>query len=263
MLQRHILIGLCLLLCWQTTNAQPALTPPRVVMIIDDMGYSEALGQRALRLPGNVTFAFLPFTPAAVTLATAAHAGGKEVMLHAPMTAEHRNRLGPGALVPDMGLLEFQTTTRHIIDAVPYVRGVNNHMGSELTTLPEPMHWLMSELKQRNLYFVDSRTNPYTVAQKVAALDGLPHLRRDVFLDHEDDPTAIRRQFALLVQRARQQGLAVGIGHPRLNTLVALEQLLPTLDAEGIRLVFASTAAQRGYGPLLTQLTHDAFPTSQ
>lgn len=250
----------CLLLCWQAVHADTPPPAPRIVLIIDDMGYSETLGRRALRLPGDVTYAFLPFTPAAVTLANAAQRGGKEVMLHAPMTATRRNRLGPGALDADMNPQQFQTTARSIIDAVPHVRGVNNHMGSELTTLAEPMHWLMTELKQRELYFVDSRTNPYTVAQKVAALDGLPHLGRDVFLDHEDDPAHIHQQLQQLLQRARQQGLAVGIGHPRPHTLAVLEQMLPTLENQGIRLVFASRAAQRGYGPLLTQLTRTAVP---
>lgn len=246
------------------TAAASALDPPaRIVLIIDDMGYSSALGQRALQLPGRITYSFLPFTPAAVELANDAHAGGKEVMLHAPMAAQRGNRLGPGALIPDMGVVEFQTVTQRIIDAVPHIRGVNNHMGSELTGQVEPMQWLMADLSRHGLYFVDSRTNPYSVAQKVAALNGIAHLRRDVFLDHEDSAAHIEQQFRLLLSRARQQGLAVGIGHPRPATLAVLEKMLPTIEQSGTTLVFASQAVQRGYGPLLTLLTHDQFPTSR
>lgn len=242
--------------------APPA--PARIVLIIDDMGYSASLGQRALQLPGAVTYSFLPFTPSCVQQANDAHARGKEVMLHAPMAAQNGNRLGPGALTPDMGMVEFHAVIQGNINAVPHVRGVNNHMGSELTGLVEPMQWLMADLGQRGLYFVDSRTNRFSVAQKVAALNGIPHLRRDVFLDDDDNPAHIARQFALLLTRARSQGLAVAIGHPRPATLAVLEKALPAaLLQPDIRLVPASKAVQRGYGPLLTVLTQDRFPTSR
>jgi polysaccharide deacetylase 2 family uncharacterized protein YibQ len=259
---RSLLLLMAILLGWQP----PALAaePVRIVLIIDDMGYSASLGQRALQLPGAVTYAFLPFTPSSVPQANEAHARGKEVMLHAPMAAKSGTRPGPGALTPDMGMVEFHAVTKSIIDAVPHVRGVNNHMGSELTGQVEPMQWLMASLGQRGLYFVDSRTNPYTVAQKVAALNGIPHLRRDVFLDDDNDPAHIARQFQLLLVRARNQGLAVAIGHPRPATLAVLEKALPAALAQpDIRLIPASRAVQRGYGPLLTVLTQDRFPTSR
>jgi len=257
-----LLCCITLLTGWQLPAV--AATPARIVLIIDDMGYSASLGTRALQLPGAVTYSFLPFTPSSVSQANDAHDRGKEVMLHAPMAAQSDNRLGPGALTPAMGLVEFHSVTQSIINAVPHVRGVNNHMGSELTGQVEPMQWLMADLGQRGLYFVDSRTNPYSVAQKVAALNGIPHLRRDVFLDDDNSPDYISRQFQLLLSRARQQGLAVGIGHPRPATLAVLERALPAALAQpDIKLVPASQAVQRGYGPLLTLLTHDRFPTSR
>jgi uncharacterized protein len=258
----HGCICIALLAGWHTLAL--AEQPARIVLIIDDMGYSTDLGSRALQLPGAITYSFLPFTPAAVQLANAANAKGKEVMLHAPMAAQRGNRLGPGALTPDMGLVEFHAVTQNIIASVPHVRGVNNHMGSELTGQVEPMQWLMADLSQHGLYFVDSRTNPYSVAQKVAAISGIPHLRRDVFLDDDNTPGHIAQQFQLLLARARSQGLAVGIGHPRPATLAMLEKMLPAALAQpDIKLVPASKAVQRGYGPLLTLLTHDRFPTSR
>jgi len=266
---RLLLCCALLLAGWQSqplaaAPTQAADSPARIVLIIDDMGYSASLGTRALQLPGAVTYSFLPFTPSSVTQANDANARGKEVMLHAPMAAQQGNRLGPGALTPDMGIVEFHAVTQSIINAVPHVRGVNNHMGSELTGQVEPMQWLMADLARYGLYFVDSRTNPYSVAQKVAALSGIPHLRRDVFLDDDNSPAHISQQFQLLLSRARLQGLAVGIGHPRAATLAVLERELPKALAQpDIRLIPASQAVQRGYGPLLTLLTHDHFPTSK
>jgi len=257
-----LLCCITLLAGWQSQLL--AATPARIVLIIDDMGNSASLGTRALQLPGAITYSFLPFTPSSVSQANDAYALGKEVMLHAPMAAQSGKRLGPGALTPDMGVVEFHAVMQSIISAVPHIRGVNNHMGSELTGQVEPMQWLMADLDRYGLYFVDSRTNPYSVAQKVAALNGIPHLRRDVFLDDDESPAYINQQFQLLLSRARNQGLAVGIGHPRPATLAALERALPAALAQpDIKLVPASQAVQRGYGPLLTVLTHDHFPTSR
>ncbi len=70
--------------------AMPALADaphatPRIAIIIDDLGYGLAAGQRALDLPGPVGYAVLPVTPRGKALAEMAHAGGKEVLLHLPL----------------------------------------------------------------------------------------------------------------------------------------------------------------------------------
>ena len=97
---------------------------------------------------------------------------------------------------------------------------------------------MMHELRERgNLFFVDSRTTPASVALQVAREFGVPATRRDIFLDDDPDPRAIRRQFRRLVNLARLHGSAVGIGHPYPGTLEFLESALPPLAADGVELV--------------------------
>jgi polysaccharide deacetylase 2 family uncharacterized protein YibQ len=214
---------------------------PHIALIIDDIGDNLHLGLRAVRLPGKVTCAFLPHTTYARRLAVSAHKRNKEVMLHLPMESEVGKAPGPGALTLDMTRDEFIQTIDADLDAIPYASGVNNHMGSLMTQHPGDMRWLMQEINRHgDLFFVDSRTTEYTVAQQVARESGIPNVRRDVFLDNVQDPAAIAAQFARFIALAKHRGTAVAIGHPHPTTLSFLEKQLPKLREEGIELVSVS-----------------------
>ena len=220
-------------------------TQASITIIIDDMGNNLHLGERALRLPGPVTFAVLPHSTHGKHLARLGHQRNKEIMLHMPMGHTHEERpLGPGALTRYLSRPVFEQRLRAALDDIPYVQGINNHMGSGLTQNNERMNWLMATLNQRRdqqpLYFVDSRTSADTVAEQAAHQAGIPNLRRDVFLDHEQNLVAIDREFKRLLALAQSRGYATAIGHPHSITLAYLETVLPKLDSMGVRLVSAS-----------------------
>lgn len=239
-LYRILLACLCLL-------ADPVFADGHraIVLVLDDMGNSLPLGQRALQLPGPINYAFLPHRANSVTLAQRAHALNKEVLLHAPMSNVHNKPLGEGALTPQMNQQDFIAVLEASIDSVPYVQGVNNHMGSLLTQMPRQMGWLMSTLKKRQLYFIDSRTSAGTAAESTAVFHQLPNLRRHVFLDNERDVAAIENQFEHLLRVAANQPVTVAIGHPYPETLDVLQRQLPTLQLRGFHLALASTIMKR------------------
>ncbi len=228
---------LCLVLCPSVFAKERA----KLAIIIDDVGYNLSLGKRTTQLPGAFTIAVLPFTPHGKQLAELAYKRGKEVMLHAPMSNHHRFPLGRGGLMSNMGQAEFLAVLRQNIANVPHIKGVNNHMGSQLTEQTEPMRWLMQELQARQLYFVDSRTTAKTQALIEAERIHLPSRKRDVFLDDERDSRQIQQQLLLALQKARQQGSAVAIGHPYPETLAVLKQIQPLLKQYDVELVPVST----------------------
>lgn len=213
---------------------------PRIAIIIDDIGYRLDEGRRAIALPGALTYAVLPDTPHSRELAEAAHAAGKLVMLHLPMSNLGGKALGNDGLTPDMDHATFIATVHRAIAAVPHLQGVNNHTGSELTAREEPMRWLMAELKTRNLFFIDSRTTAESVAAREAQRAGLRSASRQVFLDNDTQASAIDAAFGLLLKKAREQGQAIAIGHPYPETVDYLARVLPLLPAAGIELVPAS-----------------------
>lgn len=216
-------------------------TQPQLAIIIDDIGYNIPLGKRTVALKGNITLAVLPKTPGATLLANEGFKAGKEIMLHAPMSNFNDFDLGPGGLTPEMGKQEFFQVLSDDIDSIPHIRGVNNHMGSELTTYKKQMQWVMEILKPRNLYFIDSLTNGRSVAFKTARHNGITSSKRDIFLDHIQNEKEIEKAFHQLLARAKNNGFAIGIGHPYPETLAVLERLLPTIEEQNIELVHVST----------------------
>lgn len=214
--------------------------PPTIAIIIDDMGHNLEEGERLARIEQPLTLAFLPYRRHTVSLAKLAHRQQKEIMLHAPMANTRDFALGPGGLTSDMDENSITLTLRRALQSIPYVQGVNNHMGSLLTQRLQPMDWVMRELRQYPLYFVDSRTIASSVAGEVAEAYRIPSLTRDVFLDHEQTEEFVDRQFKLLIQRAKENGSAIGIGHPHKVTVDYLEKHLPELDAQGVAIATVS-----------------------
>ena len=223
---------------FQTGAVASEPSRPVIGIIIDDMGKTADAGRRALTLPGPVACAFLPRAPYTRELARAAHFAGKEVMLHLPMDSVDGRRLDAGAVTLNMTQREFDRVVAENLAAIPYVQGVNNHMGSLLTRHPGHMLWLMQELKRRApLFFVDSRTTVATVARQVAYENGIPSTERNVFLDNDLDTQQLDYQFDRLLRLARKHGTAVAIGHPHAQTLALLERRLPGLRRQGVDLV--------------------------
>ncbi|MDF2491412.1 MAG: protein of unknown function YibQ [Pseudomonas sp.] len=169
---------------------QAAKAPlPRHYMsvIIDDLGQNPERDNRVLALPGPVALAIMPDTPHASDFARQGHRAGKTVILHMPMDPA----TGPYAWHPGTPLPELARRLEAALAKVPHAIGINNHMGSRMTSQVEPMAWLMAELQRRHLFFVDSRTSAATVAAARAQAIGLAHVSRDVFLDDVRTPEAI------------------------------------------------------------------------
>jgi polysaccharide deacetylase 2 family uncharacterized protein YibQ len=211
-----------------------------LIIIIDDIGNHMATGMRAVELPGKLNLAILPYTPNSAELARLTAAAGKEVLLHAPMSNLLHKPLGSGALTTDMSQQQLRDAIIASLADTPHVKGVSNHMGSQLTSMREPMEWLMQELSGSDLYFVDSRTSSGTVAAGVATEYGIPNLSRQVFLDNEATYEAIHEQFQQLLAHADSDGIGIAIGHPYPETLDYLQQVLPTLSSAGYRLALIS-----------------------
>ncbi|EKE81468.1 hypothetical protein A10D4_10336 [Idiomarina xiamenensis 10-D-4] len=237
-----LMLSLLLLLMSSPSHANSRQTPalkPRIAIIIDDVG-NNAHDLNLLDLPGSITFAVLPHTPYARSFALRAHRANKQLMLHMPMETLNGNALGPDALTSNMARIDIQNTLLQALDSVPFVEGANNHMGSKLTQLPSVMNWVMQVLSSRQLYFIDSRTTEYTVAEDIAWRLGLATARRNVFLDNELDSAALSRQFNQLLRYAERHGSAIGIGHPYPETVAFLQAHINEIERRGIELVFAS-----------------------
>jgi len=213
-----------------------ANSPAKVAIIIDDMGYRYT-DKHALNLPGDITYSILPHTTYGKKLALAANKNHHEVLLHIPMEATNGKKLGPGALTIDMDEKAIYESLQKSYDEIPFAIGINNHMGSRLTQLYEPMAWTMLFLKQHELFFLDSKTSPSSQAEQAAKDFGVPVKARHVFLDNHLDSEYIKGQFSELIQFAKKRQIAIAIAHPHPETVENLQKLIPTLAQNNIELV--------------------------
>lgn len=208
----------------------------QIALIIDDIGYRHT-DEAVFTLPSTVTLSVLPHTPLSKKLAQAGHAKGNEIMLHLPMQALNGKALGPGGLTNTMNEAQIRASVLDAIASVPFAKGMNNHMGSLLTQLDDPMLWVMASLKQKQLYFIDSKTTQFTRAGDTADQLGVPTLKRQLFLDNDVSEPALEKQFKLMIEQTHIQGHLVAIAHPYPETIRFLKANLDRLKAEGIELV--------------------------
>ena len=211
----------------------------RVAIIMDDLGRSLPQARRLLAIEQPVTLAILPGEPHAAAVANAAHAAGREVMLHVPMEPQGYPVVDPGddALLLSQGEGKWHEAISAQLAQVPHAVGVNNHMGSRFTEDERGMGVVMEVLRGRGLFFVDSLTSNHSVAGSAGSQAGVPVLRRDVFLDNVAEVRAIVREIERLAEKARRNGSALGICHPYPETFAALQQELPRLAREGVEFV--------------------------
>ncbi|MEO1040338.1 MAG: divergent polysaccharide deacetylase family protein [Pseudomonadota bacterium] len=218
----------------------------RLAVIIDDIGFDGAALDRLLALDVPLTLSVLPYAADAPGAARRISAAGQEVFLHLPMEPSGLEDPGPYALTKDLGAEAMQARVLWALSRTPGARGVNNHMGSRLTTDSGAVQRALTPLAGEGLVFVDSLTAPRSVAARTAIGLGIEAAQRDVFLDHEREPAAIQARLDEALMLAAQHGRAIAIGHPYRETLQVLETLGARADAAGVELVFASDIVRAG-----------------
>ena len=157
-----------------------------IAVIIDDIGFDLRIVEELAGIPAPIAFAVLPHTPHAVEAARFLHAAGKEILLHLPMEPRSypEESPGAGALMVNMDERQIRRQVQENLAAVPYVSGVNNHMGSRFMEDEARLTMVMEELEKRGLYFVDSRTTPDSRGREAANRTGVRFAAKDLFIDH-------------------------------------------------------------------------------
>jgi hypothetical protein len=222
--------------------------PVYVALVIDDLGRSLDDVEALRELDIDLTYAVLPFEARTAEVVSRLQRSGVEILVHLPMEPGGTANPGPGALLRGMGDAELARRTVAALDAVPGAVGVNNHMGSALSADLRAMDVILEQLRDRELFYLDSRTSAVSVGFDLARGSGMAAVRRDVFLDGELEPAAIRGQFYRLLEIAREQGAAVAIGHPHSETLAILREEVPRALALGYRFVPVSYLLERTGG---------------
>lgn len=209
----------------------------QMAIIIDDVGNDMKGTAEILAMPVKLTVAVMPFLSTTKKDAIAAHEKGMDVIVHMPMEPKKGRPewLGPGAITSNLTDEEVRERIEKAIADVPYAIGMNNHMGSKITSDKRIMSIVLDVCRERGLFFVDSRTNFRSVVGELAIAKNMPPIGNDIFLDDHNTKQRIRKQMDLATQRALDKGMCVVIGHvgqSGLNTSAVVRESISRLQGQ-------------------------------
>jgi hypothetical protein len=227
---------------------KPPEAPYRVALVIDDVGENYRLFKELEALEAPITYAILPFQTYSVKIAEEIHAKDcGEIILHLPLEPWNsgNHSMNHGTLLTSMDREELLEHLERNISAVPHLAGVSNHMGSKFTEDGDKMEILLEALREKELYFLDSRTSKKTVGYARAKKMQLKTARRDLFLDSTHDQRFVEMQLQKILPLVqRRGGKLIVIGHPHQNTISTLKEYLPLLKEQGVAIVPLSELVQ-------------------
>lgn len=204
---------------------------PLIAIIIDDIGFDPKIADAISSIERNLTISILPGSPYGRKIARSLHAKGVHIILHLPMEPLQYPSVDPGygAILSSMAPDKVLNMLNRNLESIPYIEGVNNHMGSRVTALSPQMVQIFQVLKKEQLFFVDSLTSKRSKGRDSAKVIQLPFASRDIFLDNVKEMGHIRRALRELIRVARRNGKAIAIGHPYSETYTVLKEEIATL----------------------------------
>jgi len=215
----------------------------RAVIIIDDLGNQYKPCLPLIRSKYSITLSILPACPFSRKIAEEGHALGHEIILHIPMeswnTESNMRELKSDRMLLTTAMKpeELTAVLESMINSVPHIMGISNHMGSKFTEDSSRMEVLVKTLKNKNLCFVDSRTTKDSKGFMLAKKHGVASVERKIFLDNERTYEGTVNQLINLMEAGKKQEYAVGIGHPYPTTIKALTEMMPSFKENNVEIV--------------------------
>ncbi len=213
---------------------------PVIAVVIDDMGIAQKRTADIISLNAPLTASFLTYGADLENQIEAAKKAGMEIMLHAPMEPYSKVDVAPDVLTTKMTPEDIQASLKQMLQKFSDIKGINNHMGSKFTEDKERMRAVMKVLKEKDLFFLDSKTTPHSVGKETAGEQGVSYATRHVFIDNVNKVEYILNQLKIAERVAQRNGYAVAIGHPKTGTYEALKQWIPSLEEKKIKILHMS-----------------------
>lgn len=216
----------------------------KIAIIIDDLGYANHEEVNKLfTTSSKITLSILPGIAQSKLMYGKAIDHNKETLIHLPMEAElEKVDYTDYTIYTQMSENEIRSRIRKAIMDYPASNGINNHMGSKITSDEKIMAIIVDELKKNQKFFIDSRTTDTSVAYKVARNLNLPTAENNLFLDQSANDTEeyLVKKFEALAKIANARGSAIGIGHTHKGTIKVLLEQIPQFEKRGYEFVYVS-----------------------
>ncbi|MEA3471743.1 MAG: divergent polysaccharide deacetylase family protein [Thermodesulfobacteriota bacterium] len=214
----------------------------RIAIVIDDIGCDLSPVNEILSIDIPITLSILPSRPFSIEAAEKAREKEREILLHLPMEpyGYPGKNPGKGCLYITMSYEEIKMQLEEDIEAVPYISGVNNHMGSRFMEDEDRVELVLKHLKNRDLFFLDSLTTRNSKGKRIAEKIGMKYISRDVFIDNNRNFRDTHEKLLDIIGKKDRWETLVLTGHPYTSTIEAIRATVPLFRAEGIDVVTLS-----------------------
>jgi len=215
----------------------PATHGPHVAILVAGMGDDDSQSQEAITmLPAAISFGITPYGAHIADVAALARASGHEIILEIPMQAANPaiENAGNEALVMAGPITLDQPMLDWDLSQIKGYAGVTDAIGASqgagFMNNPNAKAWLLQEIADKGLFFIDARqtgTTPYAWNRTA-----------DVVIDPVGAPQNESAQLTSLTALAKLQGNALGILMlPTPNSVQMLQSWTQALGAQGVTLV--------------------------
>lgn len=158
-------------------------------------------------------------------------------MVHLPLQALNYTNEKANTLRTGDSKEKISQRIKNIKNDFKGVKYINNHTGSGFTSDFKSTLALLDELKNSEIYFIDSLTTNKSTVLDASKKLGLKYAYRDVFLDNEQNVSKILKMINNAVAVAKKDGVAIAICHPYKSTFEALK--IAQKDAfKGVEVVY-------------------------
>lgn len=222
-----------------------------MAIVIDDFGQGGNGTKDMLELDIPLTAAIMPFGETAVKDAKMAEDNGKEIMIHMPMEPEvgRANWLGKMPITSDLSDAEVKNRTENAISILSMAKGMNNHMGSKIMQNERIVKVIFQCLKDKEMFFLDSKTTQNSVADKMASETGIEIYSRDIFLDHVSTEDNVEKSMEEAIKVSKKKGYSIVIGHVGAQggdiTVKGIKNKINRVKEENIELVTMSELREK------------------
>ncbi len=213
---------------------------PKIAILLGGMGLNRTLTQKAIKeLPSDVTLAFAPYGNDLQEQVDKARNQGHEVFLQVPMEpiGFPANNPGPKTLVGDAPDADNLDALRWHMSRFTGYAGLINYQGSRFLSMPKALRPVLSEVKDRGLYFLEDGSMSLSSTESTANITKAKVQRAKVVIDADPSPEAIVSALTLLEEQATGTGFAIGTGSGLEVTINTVKEWAKAAAERGIVLV--------------------------
>jgi len=215
---------------------------PKVAIIVDDLGPDLMTYSKIFKIKYPLTLSIMPAMTKTKWVVKNIPTSNFEILIHFPWEAISKKVDNyPIRISSGMKTTKIKKMIKSAVLENPRAVGINNHMGSLISTNKDILDIFMADIKGRDLFFVDSMTVRGSKAALIARKKSIKTISNSFFLDHQNKEKSFRKSFRLMVRKAVKNGSTVAICHANRSVSVRLLPELMRIYSKDVDFVFVST----------------------